>query len=423
MTFFHYRAGLLHAEDVPVDEIAAAAGTPVYIYSAAAMRARYRSLAAALTGLRARICYAVKANHNLAVIRTLAAEGAGADTVSWGEIARAHQAGVAPGRIVYAGVGKGDDEIRRALQLGILQFNVESVEEMRRIAGIAAAMGRVAPVALRINPDIGAGAHDKISTGRKGDKFGVAYQEAGQVLGEAMRLPGIQPVGLHLHIGSQITELEPFAAAFARAAGVYRELKGSGVPLERLDLGGGLGVRYNDETPLDPVAYGLMLRDVLGDLDAELVLEPGRWLVAEAGILVAGVLYPKMAEERHFLVLDAGMNTLLRPAMYGARHAILPVRRQDGAADQLVDVVGPICESSDIFGRAYALPPLESGDLVALTSAGAYGAVMMSDYNSRSSAAEVLIDGPDYAIVKAMRPVEEQFADDRIPDWLPHPPS
>lgn len=420
MTLFAYRDGRLHADCVPLDRIATSVGTPAYVYAAGAMRTRYRALAEALTGLRATICYAVKANHNLAVIRTLAAEGAGADTVSGGEVARALTAGVPAGRIVYAGVGKSDAEIEAALGHSIMQFNVESVEELRRISAIAARTGGEAAIALRINPDVGAGAHDKISTGRKGDKFGVPYQEAGAVLGEAMRLPGIRPVGLHLHIGSQITDLAPFEAAFTRAAQIYRDLRQQGIPLQRLDFGGGLGVRYGTETALDPATFGAMLRRVVQGLDAEIVLEPGRWLVAEAGILLARVLYPKQAGDRRFLILDAGMNTLLRPAMYGARHEILPVVEPDPAAPLVAtDVVGPICESSDIFGRDFSLPPLEAGDLVAFTSAGAYGAVMMSDYNSRSSAAEVLVDGDRYAIVKPTRPVEEQLAGDLIPDWLP----
>jgi diaminopimelate decarboxylase len=416
---FAYRDGVLHAEDVPLDRLVSDVDTPVYVYSAGGMRARLAALLRAFAHQPVLVCYAVKANHNLAVIRTLAQAGAGADTVSGGEIERAVAAGVAPSRIVFAGVAKTDAEIRMALRARIHQFNVESLEELLRIDALARAEGSRAPVAFRINPDVGAGGHDKISTGRKGDKFGVPLAEIHEAVAQAARLPGIEPVGLHVHIGSQITRLDGFEAAFRKAAGLLRELRAAGHPLRRLDLGGGLGVRYLDEVPIEPQAYAAMVARALDGLDCELVLEPGRWLVAEAGVLVSRVVFTKAADGRAFLVLDAGMNALLRPAMYGARHAILPVRGSSARKDLLpMDVVGPICESSDLFGRDYLLPPLVAGDLVAIMSAGAYGATMVSDYNSRPSPAEVLVDGEKWAVVRRRRLPADQFRDESVPAWL-----
>lgn len=416
---FSYRAGELCCEEVPLSAIAEAVGTPVYVYAANAIRARYRALCEALAPDPPLVCYAVKANHNLAVIRTLAAIGAGADTVSGGEILRARRAGVPAEKIVFAGVAKTDPEIRLALAEGILQFNVESVQELERIAAIAAATGREAPVALRINPDVAAATHDKISTGRKGDKFGIAFDEAAEIYARAASLPGIRPVGLHLHIGSQIADLAPFEAAYRRAIELVRTLRARGLPVRRLDLGGGLAVRYGTEAPFDLSAFAALLRRLGAGLDLELVLEPGRFLVAEAGVLLASVIYLKETAERRFLVLDAGMNALVRPAMYGARHAVLPLREPGQGEPRLaMDVVGPICESSDLFGRDYLLPRLVPGDRVAFLTAGAYGMVMASDYNSRPSPAEVLVDGGRWAVVRPRREPEEQFRDERIPAWL-----
>ncbi|HET6467590.1 MAG TPA: diaminopimelate decarboxylase [Geminicoccaceae bacterium] len=419
MTGFAYLDGQLRADAVPLAEIAAAVGTPVYVYSASAMRRRLAAFQAAFQGQRALFCYALKANNRLAVVRTLAAAGAGAEVVSGGEIRRALAAGVAPERIVYAGIAKGDADIRLALETGILQLNVESVPELARIAAIAASLGRTAPVAIRVNPDVAAATHDKISTGRRHDKFGLPWTAAHEVYALARRLPGVAPVGLHLHIGSQIVDTAPFEAAYGRAVALFRELRAAGIPLRRLDLGGGFGVRYDTETPLPPEELARLVRRLTDGLDAELLFEPGRALVAEAGVLVAGVVYVKETEERRFLILDAGMNVLLRPALYGASHPILPVR-QPAAESPLVatDVVGPICESSDVFARGRALPPLGPGELIAIGSAGAYGAVMASDYNSFRSAAEVLVDGDRFAVIKPGRPPERQFDDESIPDWL-----
>jgi diaminopimelate decarboxylase len=419
---FEYVNGALAAEGVPLAEIAAAVGTPCYVYAAGAMRARLRAFQEAFRGERVLFCYAVKANSNLAVIRVFGEEGAGADTVSGGEIARALAAGVPPQRIVYAGVAKSDEEIRFALATGILQFNVESAQELLRIAEIAAAMGRTAPVALRINPDVAAGTHDKISTGRKHDKFGIPWDEAGEVFALAGGLAGIEPVGIHMHIGSQITRLEPFEAAYRRGIDLFTSLRAGGMRLRRLDLGGGFGVQYKDEPRVEAEAFAGLVRRLTEGLGCELLFEPGRALVAEAGVLVSSVIYLKEAGGRRFLVLDSGMNVLVRPAMYGAFHAVLPVR--EALPDEplvAMDVVGPICESSDVLGRDRLLPVLRHGDLVAVTGAGAYGAVMASHYNSRPSAAEVLVDGGRFAVVKPRQMPERQFVDERIPDWLAPP--
>ncbi len=419
MTAFGYRDGRLTCEAVPLDAIAAKVGSPVYVYSAGAMRDRLRAYQAAFADRPALFCYAVKANSNLAVIRTLAAAGAGADTVSGGEIERALAAGVPPSKIVFAGIAKTDDEIRMALRLGIMQLNVESVPELLRISAVAAELETTAPVAFRINPDVDAGTHDKISTGRKEDKFGIPLADAASLYSMAMSLPGIEPIGLHLHIGSQITTLDPFALAYARGIDLFKTIRASGIPLRRLDLGGGFGVRYRNEEPVPPAAFANLVKGLVQGLDAELVFEPGRALVAEAGALVASVIYRKESGGRRFLVLDAGMNVLIRPALYGAWHEVLPLDEPPPSAPLLpMDVVGPICESSDIFGRDRPLPLLESGDRVAFLSAGAYGAVMASHYNSRWSAAEVLVDGDRWAVVKPGQPPAAQFADETMPSWL-----
>ena len=422
MSAFRYVAGDLSVDGVALADIARAVGTPCYVYSAGAMRERARAFRSAFAGERALVCYAVKANSNLAILRLFAEEGLGADTVSGGEIARALAAGVPPQKIVYAGIAKTDDEIRLALARGILQFNVESEPELRRIGELAAAMGLTAPVALRVNPDVDAGTHEKISTGRKHDKFGIPYEEAAPLYRLAAGLEGIDPVGIHLHIGSQIGRLEPFEAAYRRAVLLFTTLRAEGIPLRRLDLGGGFGVRYTDEPRVEAEALAGLVRRVTAGLDCELLFEPGRALVAEAGVILASVIYLKEAGGRRFLVLDSGMQTLIRPAMYDAHHPVLPVREATRDAEALsMDVVGPICESSDVLGRDRRLPPLGAGDLVAITGAGAYGAVMASNYNSRPSPAEVLVENGRFAVVRPSRRAEQQFADEIIPDWLGAP--
>lgn len=422
MNAFAYRAGELHAEDVPLTAIAAAVGTPTYVYAAGVMRARLRALQDAFADDPVLVCYAIKANDNLAVIRTLAREGAGADVVSGGELERALAAGVAPERIVFSGIGKTRDELAFALATGVLQINVESVPELLLLDEVARETERRAPIALRVNPDVAAGTHDKISTGRRADKFGIPHDEAHGVYAMAMGLAGIEVTGLHLHIGSQITRLEPFRDAYARGVELARGLIARGVTLRRLDLGGGFGVPYRNEPAFDARAYAAMVREVTAGLDLAIVLEPGRALVAEAGVLLARVIYVKESAGRRFVVLDAGMNVLLRVAMYDAHHEVLPVRAPaSGTVPILADVVGPICESSDVFARDRLLPPLAAGDLVVLATAGAYGAVMASDYNARPSAAEVLVDGGRHAVVKPRHMPRERFADEHVPDWLAMP--
>jgi diaminopimelate decarboxylase len=422
MSDFSYRDGQLCAEAVPLAEIAAAVGTPAYVYASTGMRARVRRFFSAFAGQRVRLCYALKANSNLAVIRALAAEGAGAEVVSGGELQRALAAGVPGDHIVFSGVGKSRDEMALALDARIAQFNVESVPELIVLGEVAAAHKRMAPVALRINPDVSADTHDKISTGRRHDKFGIAHDQALEVYELASRLAGIEIVGLHLHIGSQIPSLAPFEAAYRRGIALVGELRRAGIEIRRLDLGGGLPVRYRDEPELDLEAYAALIRGLTEGLGVELMFEPGRWLVAEAGVLLARVLYVKPGAERPCIVIDAGMNNLLRPALYDAWHAVLPVAEPEaGAPLQPADLAGPICESTDVFARRRNLPPLAAEDLIVLTGVGAYGAVMASDYNSRPVAAEVLVDGMRYAVVKPRIEPAARFADERLPPWLASP--
>jgi diaminopimelate decarboxylase len=420
---FAYRAGQLHAEAVPLAEIARVAGTPAYVYSGGAMRQQIRRFLAAFSGQRVLVCYALKANSNLAVIRTLAEEGAGAEVVSGGELQRALAAGVPPGRIVFSGVGKARDEMALALDAGIAQFNVESLPELVALGEVAAARKVRAPVALRVNPDVAADTHDKISTGRRHDKFGIAYDQALEVYQLAQRLAGIEIVGLHLHIGSQILSLAPFEAAYRRGVELIGRLRAAGIGLRRLDLGGGFGVRYRAEPQLDLEGFAALVRRLTADLGLELVFEPGRYLVAEAGVLLAKVLYVKDGAERPCIILDAGMNNLLRPALYDAHHPILPVAEPaPTVARAAVDVVGPICESTDVFARACELPPLAAEDLVAFSGAGAYGAVMASDYNSRPAAAEVLVEDGRFAVVKPRIEPSVRLADEHLPEWLMETP-
>lgn len=414
---FAYRGGMLHAEDVAVADIAAAVGTPFYLYSAAGFAAQYRAFAGALAALDPLVCYAVKANSNLAVLRLFAGLGAGADVVSEGELRRALAAGVPPQRIVFSGVGKSAAELAAALAAGIHQINVESVPELRRLSAVAAASGRTAPVAIRVNPDVDALTHSKIATGRRHDKFGIAHDEVAAAYRLAADLPGIEPVGLAVHIGSQLADLAPCRTAFTRLADLAAGLRGDGLAVRRIDLGGGLTVRYRDETPPGPQAYARMVRDIFGRLEVELAFEPGRFLVASGGLLVAAVLYVKDGGGRRTVVVDAAMNDLIRPALYDAWHDIVPVR-EAGGTPAPADVVGPVCESADTFARARALPPLAEGDLVAFAAAGAYGATMSSTYNSRPLVPEILVSGGRYAVIRARPSYEAMLGLDHIPDWL-----
>ena len=422
MSEFGYRDRQLCAEAVPLASIAAAVGTPAYVYASTGMRARARRFFEAFAGRPVMLCYALKANSNLAVVRTLAAEGAGAEVVSGGELQRALAAGVPAERIVFSGVGKSRDEMILALDARIAQFNVELVPELVVLGEVAAARRLSAPVALRINPDVAAESHDKISTGRRQDKFGIAYDQALEVYELARRLAGIEIVGLHLHIGSQILSLAPFEAAYRRGIELVRALREAGIHIRRLDLGGGLGVRYQAGPELDLDSYAALIDRLTAGLEVELVFEPGRWLVAEAGVLLTRVLYVKPGAERPCVVLDAGMNNLLRPALYDAWHEVLPVAEPAaGTPLQAVDLVGPICESADVFARGRDLPPLAPEDLIVLTGAGAYGAAMASDYNSRPMAAEVLVDGARWAVIKPRIEPAKRFADEHLPPWLALP--
>lgn len=421
MDHFLYRGGVLHAEDAPIPDIAAAVGTPFYCYSTATLERHFKVFEDALAPERHLICYAVKANSNLGVIATLARMGAGADIVSEGEMRRALAAGVPPEKIVFAGVGKKPSEMRAALQAGVGQFNIESPDELEALNAVAVSLGVEAPITVRVNPDVDPKTHAKISTGLSENKFGVPFDQAGAVYARAAELPGIAVIGVAVHIGSQLTELGPFEAAFARVAELTRALRGAGHDIRRVDLGGGLGIPYrrSNEAPPLPFDYGALIKRSVGDLGAEIVIEPGRLIAGNAGILVAETIYRKQGDGRTFLIVDAAMNDLIRPAMYDAWHDIDPViEPAPGLAREPVDVVGPICESGDIFAKARALPPVAPGELIAFRSAGAYGAVMSSEYNSRPLAPEVLVSGERFEIVRPRPTYDEMLGRDRIPHWI-----
>ncbi|MHB1304857.1 MAG: diaminopimelate decarboxylase [Acidiphilium sp.] len=405
-------------DGVALADIAAAHGTPTWVYSAATIEgrlARLRSTFAA-EGLAPAIRYAVKANDHLAVLDLVGAAGAGADITSAGEFGRAAAAGIAPCDMVFSGVGKRAEELREAIGAGIGQVNAESAEELATISAIARAMDRTVPVALRVNPDIEAGGHDKISTGRAGDKFGIAYDEAAALYRHAASLPGICPVGISTHIGSQVFDLAPYEAAYAKLLGLLEVLRTEGMNVERFDLGGGFGIPYDDGIGFPLPAYAAMVRRLFAGRKLRLIVEPGRWLVASAGILLAGVTLVKRTASHRFVVLDAGMNDLLRPALYEARHGIIPVAARDAATASLpASVVGPVCESSDRFGD-YELPELTSGALVALLDAGAYGATMSNTYNGRPLAAQVLIARGKPHLIRMRQKISALWRDELIPD-------
>lgn len=423
MHHFQYRFGELHAEDVPVFKIAEAVGTPFYCYSTATLERHYTVFAEALTGMNAHIHYALKANSNVAVIRTLANLGAGADVVSEGELRLALAAGIPAQRIVFSGVGKTRSELAFALKAGILQINVESEPELLALNEIAGNLGLVAPVSIRVNPDIDAGTHDKITTGRKENKFGIEWTRAHAVFRRAASMPNIDALGVAVHIGSQLTELQPFRDAFLRVRDLVAILRADGLPIRHVDVGGGLGVPYGDESgpPPLPVDYAAVIRETLGGLDCRILLEPGRLIVGNAGILVTRVVYVKEGATRTFVIVDAAMNDLVRPAMYDAHHDIAPVSEPDvNTVRRPVDVVGPVCESSDTFAQQRPLPPVSSGDLLAIGTAGAYGAVMSSGYNARPLVPEVLVKGEAFAIVRRRPTYEEMLSQEILPDWFIH---
>ncbi len=419
MHHFHYKDDRLYAEDVDLTALAESVGAPVYIYSEATLRRHMQVFSKAFAGDDALVAYSVKANSNIAVLKLLADEGAGADVVSGGEIKRALRAGIAPEKIVFSGVGKTNEEIALALDVGIYQFNVESEPELDLIAGIAQEKGKTAPVAFRVNPDVAGGGHEKISTGRAEDKFGVPMAQARALYGAAQKIPNIRVTGVAVHIGSQIAELEPFESAFTKVAELIADLRTGGCAIERLDLGGGLGIPYGEGlTPPHPDAYAEMIRRVTAPLGVRLIFEPGRMIAGNAGVLVSRVLYVKAGAEKRFLVLDAAMNDLIRPALYDSWHDIWPVMRRDGAATVEYDVVGPVCETGDRFAKARQLPEMRPGDFVAFMSAGAYGAVQASQYNTRALVPEALVSGSRWAVIRKRPSFDEMVAAEEVPDWL-----
>jgi diaminopimelate decarboxylase len=421
MDHFLYQDGQLYAEDVPVADIAAAVGTPFYCYSTATLLRHFRLFDEALSGMDHLVCYAMKAASNQAILRTLAAEGAGMDVVSGGEYARAKAAGVPGDRIVFSGVGKTRDEIQAVLAGGIRQFNVESEPEMVVLSELAVAMGTVAPITIRVNPDVDAKTHAKIATGKSENKFGIPISRAEEVYALAAGLPGIKVIGIDVHIGSQLTDLAPFELAYQKIAELTRTLRAQGHEITRLDLGGGLGIPYtrsNVPPPL-PSDYGAMVKRVLGDLDCEIEIEPGRLIVGNAGILVSEVIYVKAGEDRAFLIVDAAMNDLIRPAMYEAHHDIVPlVEAAPGGQTTAYDVVGPICETGDTFAKNRELTPLAAGDLIAFRSSGAYGAVMASEYNTRPLVPEIMVNGDQFSVIRARPTFDEIINRDIIPPWM-----
>ncbi|KEJ89726.1 diaminopimelate decarboxylase [Sulfitobacter donghicola] len=421
MDHFLYRDGAMFAEDVAVSEIAATVGTPFYVYSTATLLRHFRAFDEALEGMDHLVCYAMKANSNQAVLRTLAQAGAGMDVVSQGEYLRARAAGVPGDRIVFSGVGKTAEEIRVALQGGIRQFNVESEPEMEVLNAVALALGKVAPITIRVNPDVDAKTHAKIATGKSENKFGIPISRASEVYAMAAAMDGLEVVGIDVHIGSQLTDLAPFELAYQKVAELTEQLRSEGHTIKRLDLGGGLGIPYetSNEAPPLPAEYGAMVQKTLGHLGCEIEIEPGRLIAGNAGLMVSKVIYVKSGEDRDFLILDGAMNDLIRPAMYEAHHDIVPVKEAEpGVEQQPYDIVGPVCESGDTFAKQRNMAPMAPDDLVAFRSAGAYGAVMASEYNSRALIPEVLVHGDQFAVIRRRPTFDEMINRDSIPEWL-----
>ncbi len=421
MHHFHYKAGLLHAEDVSLARVAAEVGTPFYCYSTATLVRHYQVLAKAFEGQKSLICFAVKANSNQAVLKIMAGLGAGMDVVSEGELRRARAAGVPASKIIFAGVGKTRAEMGYALEEGILGFNVESEPELKALSDVATAIGATASIAIRVNPDVDAKTHAKISTGKAENKFGVPYVDARRLYAEAAKLPGIKVSGIHMHIGSQITDLAPFRDAFRLMADLARDLKSQGLALEHLDIGGGLGVPYRgaNDIPPTPDEYAAVVKETLGGLGLKIVMEPGRMIVGNAGVLVTKVIYVKEGTDKTFTIVDAAMNDLIRPTLYEAYHDIWPVTEAQGdMAPIQQDIVGPVCETGDFLAEDRTLPPAAPGDLLAVMTAGAYGAVMSSTYNSRLLVPEVLVDGDKYAVVRPRPSFDDLIGADRLPPWI-----
>jgi diaminopimelate decarboxylase len=421
MHHFAYQNGSLHAEGVDLRTIAAEVGTPFYCYSTATIERHYQVLDQAFAGQDHLICFAVKANSNQAVLTTLARLGAGMDVVSEGELRRARAAGVPASRIIFAGVGKTREEMAYALREGILGFNIESAPELDQLSQVASSLGLTASIAIRVNPDVDAKTHAKISTGKSENKFGVPFLDAPALYERAAKMPGIAVSGIHMHIGSQITELGPFRDAFTLMREMVLDLKARGIDLKHLDIGGGLGVPYraDNEWPPHPDEYARVVKDTLGDLRLKIVMEPGRMIIGNAGILVTRVIYVKEGQGRRFTIVDAAMNDLIRPTLYEAHHDVWPVTEPKGVHDLVAqDLVGPVCETGDYLALDRPLPAFNSGDLIALMTAGAYGAVMSSTYNTRPLVPEVLVNGDTYAVVRPRPTYDDLIGQDRLPPWL-----
>lgn len=415
MDYFAYKNGVLHAEEIALPDIAAKVGTPFYCYSAATLRRHVAVFREALAPLNPLICFAVKANSNLAVLKLLGKAGAGADVVSEGEARRALAAGIAAHNIVFSGVGKTASEMKFALEKGIFQFNAESDRELLTLNDVALSLKKKAAIALRVNPDVDAATHAKISTGKKENKFGIDIDVAPSLYKLAASLPGISVQGVSVHIGSQLTTLEPFRAAYLRVRALVEQLRADGISIHTIDLGGGLGVPYDDQAPPLPAAYGAMVCEVFAGMKAQYIFEPGRLIAGNAGLLVSTVLYIKRAA-KNYLIIDAGMNDLMRPALYDAVHGLMPVVQSEG--NLTADVVGPVCESSDLFVKDVEIEGMKEGALVAFRTAGAYGASMSNSYNSRLMVPEVLVDGGKFAVVRPRPTYEEMLKAESVPDWL-----
>jgi diaminopimelate decarboxylase len=421
MDHFIYKDSVLHAEGVSVVDIAASVSTPFYVYSEATLARHFKVFDDALQGMDHLICYAVKANSNVAVLKILGDLGAGMDVVSGGEYLRAKAAGVPGDRIVFSGIGKTRDEMRMVLAGGIRQFNVESEPELAVLNEVAVEMGVVAPITLRVNPDVDAKTHAKIATGKSENKFGIPIAQSRGVYAQAAQMDGIDVVGVDVHIGSQLTDLTPFRLAFEKVRELTEILRTDGHDIRRLDLGGGLGIPYarSNEAPPLPMDYGAVIRETVGDLGVEIEIEPGRLVAGNAGIMVTSVIYNKTGEERDFLIVDAAMNDLIRPAMYEAYHDIIPViEPKPGVEKSPVDIVGPVCETGDTFAKLRDMPPVADGGLVAFRSAGAYGAVMSSEYNTRPLIPEVLVKGDQFAVIRPRPSFDEMINRDKVPEWL-----
>ena len=421
MDHFIYRNGQLFAEDVPVAEIAAAVGTPFYVYSTATLERHFQLFDDALDGLDHLVCFAMKSLSNQAVLKVLANAGAGMDVVSGGEYRRARAAGVSGDKIVFSGVGKTAEEMRLALTGGIRQFNVESEPEMQVLSAVAVELGVEAPITVRVNPDVDAKTHAKIATGKSENKFGIPISRAREVYAMAASLPGLKVIGIDVHIGSQLTDLAPFELAYQKVAELTEQLRADGHEISRLDLGGGLGIPYarSNEAPPLPSEYGALIKKAVGHLDVEVEIEPGRLISGNAGLMVSKVIYVKEGEDRQFLIIDGAMNDLIRPAMYEAHHDIVPVVEPAAGADPATyDIVGPVCESGDTFAKGRTMAKVGADDLIAFRSAGAYGAVMASEYNSRPLIPEVLVHGDQFAVIRARPTFEEMIERDTVPEWL-----